>query len=61
MTANGDGSRIAQATGRVAVQVGCTVDDALEILQIHAKETAQTVEQVADAVLAGTLRFDDDE
>jgi hypothetical protein len=51
--------RVAQAQGMVSVQVPCTLDEALLLLNARARTGDQTVEQVATAVVAGDIRFDE--
>jgi GAF domain/ANTAR domain len=47
-----------QAVGRVSVQAGVTVDDAMAMLQAHAFAHGVTIREVATDVLEGRLRFD---
>ena len=47
-----------QAAGRVSVQVGCRVEQALALMREQAEASRVTLDQVADAVLDGSLRFD---
>jgi hypothetical protein len=55
-----DGYRVVvhQAVGRVSVQAGVSVDDALALLRAHAFAHSRTLSEVAADVLAGGLRFD---
>jgi hypothetical protein len=46
-----------QAVGRVSVQAGVGVDDAMALLHAHAFAHGVTLRDVATDVLAGTLRF----
>jgi len=54
----GRSHRVLQATGMVAVQVGCDVTEALGRLKIRANATGQTLENLALDVLDGVIRFD---
>ena len=54
-----DDVRIAQAMGMVSVQVGCTVDDALLLMKARARSDDVSVDEIAAAIVEGTLRFDD--
>lgn len=47
-----------RAARMVAAQVGCTYNEARELMRVHVHETSQTLDQVAQAVINGTLRFD---
>jgi heterodisulfide reductase subunit B len=47
-----------QAEHPVAAQVGCTYNEAREIMRIHSRETGQTIEEVARAVLHQSVSFD---
>jgi AmiR/NasT family two-component response regulator len=58
VTTNGDRFQVARAQGMVSVQVGCTLDEAVEIMQVCADETGQTLDQVATAVVNNEVRFD---
>jgi AmiR/NasT family two-component response regulator len=49
--------RIHQATGMVAAQADCDIDEALARLRIRARATGQTLEQTALDVLDGEIRF----
>lgn len=49
--------RIHQATGMVAAQVDCDIDEALARLRIRGRATGQTLEQIALDVLDGEIRF----
>jgi AmiR/NasT family two-component response regulator len=51
--------RIHQATGMVAAQVGCDIDEALARLRIRATATGRTLEDMALDVLDREVRFDD--
>jgi len=52
-----DTSRISQAQGMVIEQVGCTVDDALVLLNERAKVTGLRLEEVAIAVVDRRTQF----
>ena len=43
-----EGDIIEQAQARVAVQVGCSLDRALELMTETARATDETVEHIAD-------------
>jgi len=49
---------VAQAQGMISVQVPCTLDEALLILRARARSDERSVEQIANAVVAGEVRFD---
>ncbi len=51
--------RIHQATGMVAAQVGCGIDEALARRRIRASSQDQSLEETALDVLDGEVRFDD--
>jgi hypothetical protein len=42
----------------IAVQVDCTVEEALVLMQARARTSVQTLYCVASAVVAGHIRFD---
>jgi AmiR/NasT family two-component response regulator len=50
--------RIHQATGMVAAQVGCGIDEALARLKIRANTKRESLEDTALDVLDGEVRFD---
>ena len=43
----------------VSVQVNCYVEDALALMHKRAGESRVTVEEIAAAVVDGSIRFDD--
>jgi GAF domain len=47
-----------QAAGRVSVQAGVSVDDAMAVLRAHAFANDRTLADVSSEVLSGGLRFD---
>jgi hypothetical protein len=49
--------RIAQASGMVSVQAGCSVDEALLLLSQRADETHQSLNDIATRVIDRKLRF----
>ena len=49
-----------QATGMISVQMSVGVDDALIMLRAYAFAEGRPITAVADDVVAGTVRFDDD-
>jgi len=49
-----------QATGMISVQMSVGVDDALIMLRAYAFAEGRPITAVADDVIAGTVRFDDD-
>jgi hypothetical protein len=51
---------IAQAMGMISVQVHCSVDDALLLMQARAQSSGWDLEQVAIVVVERRIRFDDD-
>ena len=60
MTGNGaiPSARVLQAQGMVSVQADCTMDEAARLIRETAQATDQTVERVADRILARRLWFD---
>jgi len=60
LEASGGGHRVTvhQAVGRVSVQAGVPVDDAMALLRAHAFAHDRTLGDVAIEVLDGRLRFD---
>jgi hypothetical protein len=50
---------VAQASGMVSVQAGCTPDDALALMTARAKKCGSKVEDMAKAVVDRRVRFDD--
>jgi hypothetical protein len=50
-------NRVAQASGMVSVQAGCSADEAVTLMQARADETHVSLDGIADAVLDGTMRF----
>ena len=51
-------ARVSQAVGMVSVQVGCGVDRALDLMRDRAEESQITMDELARAVIDGSLRFD---
>ena len=51
-------AEVAQAQGMISVQVPCTLDEALLLLNARARTDDLSVQHVASAVVAGELRFD---
>jgi hypothetical protein len=49
----------AQATGMIAAQAGCGVEEALHRLIIRAEAMGQTIDDTALDVLDGIIRFDE--
>jgi hypothetical protein len=47
----------AQASGMVSVQAACSIDQALDLIDLRAEETKQTAENVAQAVVDHLVRF----
>jgi AmiR/NasT family two-component response regulator len=55
----GEGSSVvAQASGMVSIQVGCSVADAIALMQQLAADTDCTLEEIAVLIVAGEARFD---
>lgn len=50
---------IAQAQGMVSVQVDCTLDEALLLMRARAASSDVSLAYVANAILDGSIRFDD--
>lgn len=48
-----------QATGMISAQLDCGVDEALVRLRAHAFATERPIEEIAEAVVTGSTRFDD--
>ena len=62
MAGNGDSclsAMIHQASGMVAAQAGCTPDEALTLMIELALEVRRTLDEVAAAIIDGSVRFDD--
>jgi len=55
---SGHSDRVHQAQGMVSVQAGCSVDEALALMQATARETGNTLDEVADEVISRRLRYD---
>ena len=51
--------QIAQAQGKVSVQVDCTLDEALLLMRARAASSDLSLAYIAQAVLDGSIRFDD--
>jgi AmiR/NasT family two-component response regulator len=51
-------ARVHQASGMVSVQANCTFAEAIDLMQQRANKTAQTLHDIASAVLARDSRFD---
>ena len=50
--------RVRQAQAMVAETAKCSLDDALELMTSDADLSDESLEQVAEEVLSGRLRFD---
>jgi AmiR/NasT family two-component response regulator len=50
--------RVYQAQGMVAVQAGCSLDEALALMRNTAEAVEETLERVADEVVNRNVRFD---
>jgi hypothetical protein len=50
---------VAQAAGMISVQADCTPDHALVLMTARAKKCGSDVEEMAKAVVARRVRFDD--
>jgi AmiR/NasT family two-component response regulator len=50
--------RVHQAQGMVSVQAGCSLEAALALMQATARETDNTLDEVADEVISRRLRYD---
>ena len=53
-------SKIERAQARVAAQAGCSLERALELMSDTAQAADESIEYVADEVLAGRLAFGGD-
>jgi len=49
---------VAEAAGRVSVQIGCSPHDAMIAMSARAKDDDRSIDEIATLVLDGTLRFD---
>ena len=49
--------REAQASGVVSVQAGCSIDEALALIDLRAWETDRTAIEIAEAVVDHVFRF----
>ncbi len=49
---------VIQAAGMVSVQADCTVDEAVELMELRARDTNRTRRDIADDVVARRIRFD---
>jgi AmiR/NasT family two-component response regulator len=49
---------IAQATGMVSVQAGCSTQEAWRLIGRHARSTARTVEEVAASIVHRDVRIE---
>jgi len=49
--------RVVQAQGMVSVQADCSLDNALVMMHERAQVQHRTLPQIADAVLARSIRF----
>ena len=54
----GRGDLIAQAQGMVSVQAGCSLGDALMLMNARAHTRHQKLEEIAAAIVLGDIRFD---
>jgi AmiR/NasT family two-component response regulator len=50
--------QVAQASGMVSVQAGCTPDQALALMNARAEKCGRKVEEIAVAVVERRIRFD---
>jgi hypothetical protein len=57
MSIDGRAARIAQAQGRVSVQAGCTVEEALDLMVERAKFDNLTLEEIATGVAEHRILF----
>jgi len=51
-------ARVSKAAGMVSTQVGCDVEQALILMLSRAGSSRVTVDDLADAVIVGSVRFD---
>jgi len=51
-------ARVSKAAGMVSTQVGCDVEQALVLMLTRAASSRVTVDDLADAVIDGSVRFD---
>jgi hypothetical protein len=51
-------AKVAQAQGMVSVQVQCSLDEALALLKARGESSLLSLDQVAGAVIEGSIRFD---
>ena len=52
-------SQVHQASGMVSVQAQCSIAEALMLLRARAMTTHRSVDEIAEAVIDGFVRFDD--
>ena len=50
-------AQVHQASGMVATQAGCSFDDAIVLMHDRAATEAQTLDQIAHAILERTIQF----
>lgn len=51
-------ARVSRAAGMIAMQVGCDVEQALDLIYERAEASRVTVDELATAVIDGSVRFD---
>ena len=51
-------ARVNQAAGMVSVQASCEVEEALILMQTRAAASRLTVDDIAEAIIDGSVRFD---
>jgi hypothetical protein len=56
----GHSARVHEAVGMVRVQAGCSDEDAFVLMHERATMSAVTMEEIIDAVVDGSIRFDRD-
>jgi len=51
-------ARVSRAAGMISVQANCGVEEALILMHTRAAATRVTVDEIAEAVIDGAVRFD---
>jgi AmiR/NasT family two-component response regulator len=49
---------LAQASGMVSVQAGCSTAEALHLIRQHARSTGRSVKEVAESIVGRHLRIE---
>ena len=54
----GDDSNVAEASEMVSAQAGCTLPQALLLIEARAEEAGRSIEEIAKEVVEREIRFD---